>query len=137
MTTILIAYAITLVLFLGIDMVWLMGPGRAFYVAEIGGLLRSQPNLWAAVAFYIVYCIGLTFFAVLPGLKTAVPLHALGLGALFGLVAYATYDLTNLAVLNGFTARIALIDMAWGCFLSGAVSWLTLRMTQFLGYTMG
>jgi len=136
MTTALATYAITLVLFLGIDMVWLMGPGRPVYVAEIGGLLRNQPNLGAALAFYVLYAIGLTYFAVMPSLKASMPLQALGTGALFGLMAYATYDLTNLAVMNGFTARIALIDMAWGCLLSGVVSWLSLKLMMFLGYSL-
>jgi len=134
MTTALAAYAITLVLFLGIDLVWLMGPGRPIYVAEIGGLLRSQPHLGAALAFYFLYTIGLTYFAALPAVRTAAPLQALGVGALFGLMAYATYDLTNLSVMNGFTMRIALIDMAWGSFLSGVVCWLTVKSMVFLGY---
>jgi uncharacterized membrane protein len=136
MTTALVTYVITLILFLGIDFVWLMGPGRPIYMAEIGGLLRNQPNLGAALAFYVLYTIGLTYFAVMPSLKAAVPLQALGLGALFGLMAYATYDLTNLAVINGFTTRIAMIDMAWGCLLSGVVSWLSLKLVMYLGYSL-
>jgi len=128
MITFLAAYAITLILFMGIDLVWLMGPGRPIYMAEIGSLLRSQPNLGAALAFYVLYAGGLTYFAVTPGLKAAIPLQALGLGALFGLMAYATYDLTNLAVVNGFSTRIAVIDMAWGSVLSGAVAWLACRV---------
>jgi uncharacterized membrane protein len=128
MTTFLAAYAIALILFMGIDLIWLMGPGRPIYMAEIGSLLRSQPNLGAALAFYFLYTSGLTFFAVMPGLKATLPLQALGLGALFGLMAYATYDLTNLAVMNGFTTRIAMIDMAWGSVLSGAVAWLACRL---------
>jgi uncharacterized membrane protein len=136
MTTALVTYVITLILFLGIDLVWLMGPGRPIYMAEIGGLLRNQPNLGAALAFYVLYTIGLTYFAVMPGLKAAMPMQALGLGALFGLMAYATYDLTNLAVINGFTTRIAMIDMAWGCLLSGVVSWLSLKLVMYLGYSL-
>jgi uncharacterized membrane protein len=130
-----VAYVICLVVFLAIDMVWLMGPGRPLYVAEIGSLLRAQPNLPAAIAYYLVYALGLTFFAIIPGLKASSPLMALGYGALFGLVAYATYDLTNLAVMNGFTARIAIIDMAWGCLLSGVACWLSLKFLMFLGYS--
>ena len=128
MTTTLATYAITLILFMGIDIVWLLGPGRPLYMAEIGSLLRNQPNLGAALAFYLLYTGGLTFFAVMPGIKATMPLQALGLGALFGLMAYATYDLTNLAVINGFTSRIAIVDMAWGCVLSAAVSWLACRV---------
>ena len=130
MITIAAAFVICLVVFLGIDMVWLMGPGRPFYVAEIGGLLRTQPDLPAAIAFYLVYAAGLTFFAIMPGFKASSPMMALGYGAAFGLVAYATYDLTNLAVMNGFTLRIAMIDMAWGAILSGVTAWLTTKAMQ-------
>ena len=62
------------------------------------------------------------FFAVMPGVKNGSASHALFLGAALGLVAYGTYDLTNLAVINGFNTRIALIDMAWGTALSGAAA---------------
>ena len=128
-----IAYAITLVLFVCIDLVWLMGPGRPFYVAEIGNLLRGQPQLGAAIAFYLLYAIGLTYFAVVPGMKAVSSGMALGQGMLFGLVAYATYDLTNLAVMNGFTLRIAVIDMVWGAVLSGVSAWAASKMTQVFG----
>lgn len=122
MITSLVAYVLSLVILLVIDMFWLIGPGRSFYVSEIGALLRSQPQLGASIAFYLLYAAGLTFFSVMPSLKASSALLALGQGALFGLMAYATYDLTNLAVLNGFTLRIALIDMAWGTLLSGVTA---------------
>jgi uncharacterized membrane protein len=128
MSTSLFSYVIALVLFVVIDIAWLTGPGRPLYVAEIGNLLRAQPNLAAAGAFYLLYCVGLTYFGVMPGLSSAAPLVALYHGALFGLMAYATYDLTCLAVLNGFTTKIALIDMAWGSILSGSVAWAVCRV---------
>ncbi len=133
MTSPIAAYAMTLVLFVAIDLVWLMGPGRPFYVAEIGSLLRGQPNLPAAIAFYVLYAFGLCYFAVMPGFKAGLPWQALVQGALLGLIAYATYDLTNLAVVNGFTTRIALIDMFWGSLLSGAVAWACCRALLALG----
>ncbi len=124
----LIAYALSLVVLLAIDLFWLLGPGRPFYVAEIGGLLRSQPQLGASIAFYLLYAAGMTYFGVMPSLKTSSAILAMGQGALFGLMAYATYDLTNLAVLNGFTLRIALIDMAWGTVLSGVTAWIVTNL---------
>ncbi|MEO9169259.1 MAG: DUF2177 family protein [Aestuariivirga sp.] len=124
MITSFVAYALSLVILLVIDLFWLLGPGRPFYVSEIGGLLRSQPQLGASIAFYLLYAAGLTYFGVMPSLKASSAVLALGQGALFGLMAYATYDLTNLAVLNGFTLRIALIDMAWGTVLSGVTAWI-------------
>ena len=124
MITSLIAYALSLFVLVVLDLFWLIGPGRPFYVSEIGGLLRSQPQLGASLAFYLLYAAGLTYFGVMPSLKASSAVLALGQGALFGLMAYATYDLTNLAVLNGFTLRIALIDMAWGTVLSGVSAWV-------------
>ena len=124
MITSLIAYALSLFLLLVLDLFWLLGPGRPLYISEIGGLLRNQPQLGASLAFYLLYAAGLTYFGVMPGLKASSAVLALGQGALFGLMAYATYDLTNLAVLNGFTLRIAMIDLAWGTILSGVTAWI-------------
>ena len=124
MITSLIAYALSLFVLLVLDLFWLLGPGRPLYISEIGGLLRNQPQLGASLAFYLLYAAGLTYFGVMPGLKASSAVLALGQGALFGLMAYATYDLTNLAVLNGFTLRIAMIDLAWGTILSGVTAWI-------------
>jgi uncharacterized membrane protein len=122
MAKIIIAYLVTLITFVAIDMVWLVWLARATYVAEMGDLIRKQPNLAAAVVFYLLYTAGLMFFAIMPGLKAGSFMQAMLLGGALGLVAYGTYDLTNLSVLNGFTTRIALIDLAWGTVLSGATA---------------
>lgn len=114
-----IGYAIVLLVFAVIDLAWLAWIARATYVREMGSLLRAEPQIPAAVAFYLLYSAGLVFFAVMPGVKNGSVPHALFLGAALGLVAYGTYDLTNLAVINGFNTRIALIDMAWGTVVSG------------------
>jgi len=128
-----IAYAIALVLFVAIDFVWLAWLGRGFYVAEIGGLLRPRPWFGAAIAFYALYAAGLVLFAISPALASGSILMALGLGAALGLVAYGTYDLTNLAVAQGFTLRIAIIDMVWGAVLSGAVAAVTVWAMMLIG----
>ena len=124
MNIFILAYVIAIPVFVGIDMAWLLGPGRPIYVREIGSLMRTSPNLAAAGAFYLIYCLGLVYFAVSGAVANGQASQALWAGALFGLVAYATYDLTNLAVMNGFTLRIALIDMVWGAVLSGVVAWI-------------
>jgi uncharacterized membrane protein len=116
------AYGATLVTFVAIDLVWLMWLARPTYVAEMGSLLKKEPQLFAAGAFYLLYAAGLMFFAVSPGIKAGSAMHALFLGAALGLVAYGTYDLTNLSVIEGFSLRIALIDLAWGTVLSGAAA---------------
>jgi uncharacterized membrane protein len=120
-------YIIALVVFLAIDAVWLITAGRTFYVAEIGGLLRERPNLVVAFGFYLLFIAGLVYFAIAPAgsLQQAV----IG-GAFFGLVAYATYDLTNLATLKGFTTRVAIIDMLWGTALSATVCAITFWISR-------
>ena len=113
------------VLFLAIDMVWLLWLGRGFYTAEIGAILRQPPNLSAAGLFYVLYVTGLMIMVIWPAFQAQSALQALVYGAILGLVAYGTYDLTNLAVMKGFTAKIAMIDMVWGMVLTAIVSSLT------------
>jgi uncharacterized membrane protein len=117
-----ITYIATLVVFLAIDMAWLGWIARSTYVAEMGDLIRKQPNIVAAVVFYLLYAAGLMFFAISPGLKAGSIMQSVFLGGALGLVAYGTYDLTNLSVVNGFGVKIALIDLAWGTFLSAITS---------------
>jgi uncharacterized membrane protein len=117
-----ITYIATLVVFLAIDMAWLGWIARSTYVAEMGDLIRKQPNIVAAVVFYLLYAAGLMFFAISPGLKAGSIMQSVLLGGALGLVAYGTYDLTNLSVVNGFGVKIALIDLAWGTFLSAITS---------------
>jgi len=122
MTKTIITYFVTLIVFVTIDMIWLMWLARPTYVAEMGDLIRKQPNLGAALAFYVMYAAGLVFFAVIPGLKSGSLMQGLALGAALGFVAYGTYDLTNLSVMNGFGFKIAMIDLIWGTCLSAITS---------------
>lgn len=133
MNTTLWAYPLTLLIFVAVDLFWLLGPGRSYYVAELGFLMRANPNLAAALAFYLIYTAGLVFFAVSGAFHAGSALQALWQGAIFGLVAYATYDLTSLAVISGFSAKIAVIDMVWGSVLSGGVSWLATKILLAIG----
>ena len=120
------AYLVTLVLFLVLDGIWLGVVAGGLYRSQMGALLAERFNLPAAAAFYALYPVGLVVFAVWPGLAAAggaaVPVRALLLGGLLGLVAYGTYDLTNLAILKGWPVSLTLIDLAWGTALSGAVA---------------
>jgi uncharacterized membrane protein len=122
MAKIIVTYIATLITFLAIDMVWLTWLARATYVAEMGDLLRKPPNITAAVAFYLLYAAGLIFFAINPGIKAGSVFQAMLLGGALGLIAYGTYDLTNLSVLNNYSVKIALIDLVWGTVLSGATA---------------
>ncbi len=128
MTQWIILWIAAAVLFLLIDMVWLLWLGRSFYVNEIGDLLRQPPNMAAAGAFYILYVTGLMVMVVWPAVQGGSVGQAVLYGAILGLIAYGTYDLTNLAVMKGFTTKIAVIDMIWGTVLTGAVSGITVMI---------
>jgi len=108
-----------------LDYVWLGFIAKNLYASELGKLLLAKPNMTAAIAFYVIYVIGVVVFVVSPALANGSLWSAIGYGALFGLVAYATYDLTNLATVDGFTLKVALIDMCWGAFITAATSGIT------------
>ena len=119
MTRILVAYAATAILFCGLDFLWLGFVAKGYYQSQVGALLLEKPNMPVAVLFYAVYIAGVMVFAVLPALSAGAWEKALIYGALFGFFAYATYDLTNLATLKGWSPRIAFLDLAWGCVVTG------------------
>jgi uncharacterized membrane protein len=129
----LVTYLVILASFVLIDMIWLMGVARSTYVAEMGSLLRKQPNLAAAVAFYILYAAGIWFFAVRPVSDGNTVLAAIGIGAFLGLVAYGTYDLTNLTVMEGFGFKIAMIDLVWGTIVTAIASGIGAMTLKALG----
>lgn len=115
-------YASTFLAFLAIDAVWIGLVARTFYKQHLGTMLAEEPRLGAAAAFYLVYIAALLVFVVLPALAESSLAKAVLLGAFFGLVCYATYDLTNLATLKGWPMIVTVVDLAWGTFLSAAVS---------------
>ena len=105
-----------------IDFVWLSVVANKFYKSQIGTLLLEKPNMLAAVAFYIIYVVGIVVFVLTPALEKNSWQYAAGYGALFGLIAYATYDLTNLATLKGWTLKLVVVDLLWGAALTGGVA---------------
>lgn len=125
MTHWIVLWIVAAIVFLVIDMVWLLWLGRGIYVTEIGDILRQPPNMAAAGAFYVLYITGLMIMVIWPAFQAQSVLQGLIQGALLGLIAYGTYDLTNLAVMKGFTTKIAIIDMIWGTVLTGTVAALT------------
>lgn len=108
-----------------LDAFWLSVVANKFYKSQIGQLLLDKPNMVAAVAFYVVYLIGVVIFVINPALEKGPWLYALGYGALFGLVAYATYDLTNLATLKDWPVKLVIIDLLWGMALTATVAAVT------------
>lgn len=122
MKTVLVAYAAAAAAFLALDALWLGVIVRDFYRGQLGELLAPNPNLVAAGLFYALYVVGVVYFAVWPALGAGSWATALLNGALFGLIAYATYDLTSLAVTRGFPMTMAVVDMAWGATLTAVAA---------------
>lgn len=106
---------------LALDLLWLGGAASGFYRREAGHLMAERPDLPAAGAFYLLYGGGVWFFAVRDAAGGGAR-RAAARGALLGLFAYGTYDLTNLAVLKGWPPLLAAVDMAWGVFLTAAAA---------------
>jgi uncharacterized membrane protein len=117
-----IAYLATGVVFLGLDAIWLSQVGLGLYRREIGALLLEQPNLPVAGLFYLLFVAGIVLLVVQPAAADGDWLAALWMGALLGLVAYGTYDITNLSTLRGWSPTIAAIDVAWGAALTAVAS---------------
>jgi uncharacterized membrane protein len=118
-------YAVSVFTFLVIDLLWLGVVARSFYQEQIGHLLRTNVNWAAAIVFYLVFVSGIVVLVVWPAIEHQSLTRAVLFGALLGLVTYAAYDLTNLATLQGFTLKVALVDLVWGTVLCATVSTLT------------
>jgi uncharacterized membrane protein len=118
----LVSYATTFVVLLVVDIPWLTVAGRLLYRPRLGALLAPDPILWAAACFYLIYSAGVVIFAVTPGLAADSAMRAATLGALLGIVAYATYDLTNQATLQGWSALVTIVDLAWGAVLTAVAA---------------
>lgn len=123
----LLLYISTVPVFFAIDMLWIGVIAKDLYFKNIPGL-SPKPNWTAAIIFYLIYIVGILVFAVLPNLDKSWT-QALLYGALFGFFAYATYDLTNYAVMKSWPLSITLIDLAWGSILTGVVA----TVSYFIG----
>lgn len=112
-----LSFLITLV---GVDLIWLLGIAKNLYRNEMGDLMASEPKLMAGLAFYLLYALGVCIFVIAPALTRQSFIYAVQYGALFGLFCYMTYDLTNLAVIRNFPAKLAFIDIGWGSLVTAA-----------------
>ena len=127
-------YGLTALGFFAIDFVWLTRIAQRFYQTHLGHLLREDPVVWAAVSFYALYLVGVVAFAVLPGLEAGSVGRAAALGALFGLVAYATFDLTCAALFRDFPVVVVAVDLAWGTVLTAGTATLGYAAGRWLGF---
>jgi len=118
-------YAIALPVFFAIDMVWLGWVAKNFYKNQIGFLMTSNINWVAAILFYLLFIVGLVIFVIVSAVNKSSWISALLLGALFGFISYATYDLTNLATIKDWPLLITIVDLTWGATLGALVSTIT------------
>jgi uncharacterized membrane protein len=132
-----IAYFAILLPFGLLDAVWLSLMGPRLYRPTLGDILLANVNVAPAIAFYLIYPIGILVFAVLPAFKSDSATSAMIYGALFGGLAYATYDLTNHATLRNWTLQLTLTDMAWGAFASGVAAVVAFYLTRTVGGWFG
>ena len=118
----IIAYIGAALAMLALDAVWLTQMSPRFYQPRIGELLAAKPSLAPAVVFYALYVAGIVALAVLPALREGGWRRLLVNAAILGLVAYATYDLTNQATLKTWSTTVTLVDMAWGALVTVAAA---------------
>jgi uncharacterized membrane protein len=126
-------YGIALPIFFALDMVWLGVVAKNFYVKHIGFLMKSDVNWTAAILFYLLFIAGMVVFVISPAVEKGSWGRALLFGALFGLITYATYDLTNLATLKDWPLSVTIVDMLWGMVIAASVSTATCLVALKLG----
>jgi len=119
--TFFVAFAV----FLGIDMLWLTVIAQKFYKAQIGHLMADKAKLLPAAIFYVLFIAAMVYFVIAPALEHQSLTRLIVSAVIFGLVTYATYDLTNMATLKDWPLLVTVVDLTWGTFISLAVSLIT------------
>ncbi len=122
-------YLITFGIFLIVDLIWLNFIAKNLYQKEIGTLLLKNPNIVPAILFYALFIVALLILVLVPSIQSYTLTKTLLIGAVFGFITYATYDLTNLATLQGWSLKMTIVDLIWGTSVSTLVT--------FLGYIIG
>ncbi|MES2473371.1 MAG: DUF2177 family protein, partial [Pseudomonadota bacterium] len=126
MRTGLIAYFSALLIMAGMELTWFSFTGEPVYQRTLGAILADKVNYPAAVAFYLIYILGVVIFAIRPGVESGDWRTALVYGAMFGFFAYLTYNATNLSTLKGYSGTVALVDTLWGTAMGAAIAFLTI-----------
>ena len=135
-----LSYIIALLALLALDFVWLSLTGETLYRPAMGDLERAHANLVPAAGFYLVYALGLSVLVVNPAIEHGAPVNLRELtwkAAVFGLAAFATYDLTGMSVIRGWPEALSYIDMAWGMFAAAVGANLTVLVLRVLGQVKG
>ena len=121
-------------IFLAIDILWLSFSVKSFYRPNLGNLLLDKPVFWAAALFYVVYVIGVTIIVIQPSLNNNSLFQAFFIGCVLGIVAYGTYNLTNMATIKGWSPYVVFVDMLWGGILTGTSSTLGIIIAKKIFY---
>ncbi|MFO7867293.1 MAG: DUF2177 family protein [Candidatus Aminicenantes bacterium] len=127
-------YLVALPVFFIIDMIWLGLIAKGFYQKHLGFLMRPQVNWIPAILFYLIFIAGILIFVVIPAKADGSAVKAVWLGLIFGLVTYATYDLTNLATVKQWPLVVTVVDITWGMILSASVGFLTYMISKALKF---
>ncbi|NNE69797.1 MAG: DUF2177 family protein [Rhodothermales bacterium] len=133
MTDFVRLYLLSMVVFFGLDLIWLGVIADGFYDAHLGHLLAEQVNWGAALAFYLVFVAGIVHFVTMPAIQNGNAGSALLNGGAFGLVTYAAFDLTCMALFADFPAVVVVVDLAWGVVLVGSVAYAGARLAGRVG----
>jgi uncharacterized membrane protein len=126
----LLAYVLTFVSFLIIDFIWLTAIAKDLYAKYLFPVIGQHVNLISAGIFYLIYIVGVFVLVIMPSIENGGPVKALVYGAIFGLVAYSTYDLTNLATIKDWPINITIIDLIWGTFVTATTSIIGFYITK-------
>ena len=126
-------YLLTVPIFFLVDLVWLGYVAKNFYHRHLAFILSPEVNWWAAIVFYLLYIVGILLFAVVPALEKASFMRALVWGGLYGFFTYATYDLTNMALIKNWPLKIVIVDILWGVVLCAAVAMSSYGVGRWLG----
>tara|TARA_B100000029_G_scaffold510524_1_gene602214 strand:- start:1980 stop:2384 length:405 start_codon:yes stop_codon:yes gene_type:complete len=132
MKLIFLSTFIAAIIFLIIDLFWLSITVKYFYKPNLGNLLLDTPVIWAAIAFYIMYVLGLSIVVIEPAIGNDINSKFLLKSFMFGLVAYGTYNLTNMATLKGWSTNVVFVDMFWGGLLTATSSTLGIIIAKRL-----
>jgi len=119
-------FTITLVIFLFIEMIWQTGIARKFYKKELGALMRAQVNGYAAGLFYLIYTAGIVIFVIRPNLEAGGAIAFLRGGG-FGFVAYSTYNLISLAIIENWPIKMTIVDIVWGSLATGLTAFIVVQ----------
>jgi uncharacterized membrane protein len=122
---IILTYVVSVPVFFVLDMIWLGVIANGFYRRSLEPLLKPDMNWVAGLAFYFLFLGGVLLFALIPGMERRSLGYTAGMAAVFGFIAYATYDLTNLATLRNWPVMLSIVDMIWGSVLSASTAAIT------------